>query len=173
MISPMRAENQWAVTSVALPSREAGRAPLLAKRREKWRATQANVSHPLRGVLRPSFAWAGVFVPNRTPNQCGTTFPSTARGLKLDGAAAEEVGVFPTVQVRPPKKTPPKHSLDGPPSRVKQGPLGWASRVLVRFTAQGGYCAADRGLNPYSAPAEAKCCDHFGDDLFVCAKLPV
>src|SRR5712692_11334875 len=64
-------------------------------RQQEWgRVAQANASHPLRGVPRPSFAWAGVFVPNRTPSHCGTTLPSTARGLKLDGAAAEKGGSF-------------------------------------------------------------------------------
>ena len=66
----------------------------------------------------------------------GTTPPFTVPGLKLDGTAADGVGIFLTVRVRPPKKTPPKHGLDGPPHGVGEthspgrpptGPLNFTS----------------------------------------------
>src|SRR5712692_168295 len=95
MISQARAENQWGGNQ--------GRWP------------HANVSRPLGGVPRSSFAWAGVFVPDRTPSQCGTTLPSTARGLKLDGAAAEEVGVFRPCGFVHPRKPRPSIAWTGHP----------------------------------------------------------
>jgi len=95
----------------------------------------------------------------------GTTPPFTVPGLKLDGTAADGVGIFLTVRVRPPKKTPPKHGLDGPPHGVGEthspgrpptGPLNFTSgdggefvcAAPVEFDTSSTVCQTSRSRIP-------------------------